>query len=292
MSASIFVFAAATAAQVATPHSVNAEAARAAGYAQAQAALAASDVQYAPRLQGSTPSASAAGPSIPVSSRAFDGLEIRPLADARANVRYYKGIATVDREGGSAAVQVTPLGMDHGRLTFAVSVLNLSQAPDNFGIENVTATVGDQPVPVLSRDRLDHMASNRAHWKQFGLAMVGGLASAAAANSTDTYHATTYTPYGTYETTMTAPSIGGQIAAANTSSATAYAIASVQARLDATRDALDNEILQTTTVMPQDSYAARFVIEKVKGNLPQTVHLVMTFAGDQYSFDFQVSKDR
>jgi hypothetical protein len=44
--------------------------------------------------------------------------------------------------------------------------------------------------------------------------------------------------------------------------------------------------------MPQDSYAARFVIEKFKGNWPQTVHLVMEFEGKQYPFDFQVSKTR
>ena len=219
-------------------------------------------------------------------------LQFDPISDAGANVRYYKGVATLDRVDGSAGVQVTPIGFDHGRLTFAVSVMNLSQAPDNFGIEDVTATVGDQNVAVLSRDRLDQMASNRAHWAQFAMAMVGGLAAASAASSRDTYHATTYTPHGTYSTYVSAPSIGGQIAAANTSNNTAIAIGGIQARLDATRDQLANEILQTTTVMPQDSYAARFVIEKFKGALPQKVHLVMAFAGKLYPFDFQVSKKR
>lgn len=217
-------------------------------------------------------------------------LKFEPIADASANVRYYKGVATLDREDSAAGVQVTPIGLDHGRLTFAVSVLNLSQTPDNFGIEDVTAMVGDQSVPVLSRDRLDQMARNRAHWAQFAMAMAGGLSAAAAATSRDTYHATTFTPHGTYSTYISAPSIGGQIAAANASNDAAFAIAGIQARLDNTRDALANEILQTTTVMPQDSYAARLVIEKFKGNWPQKVHLVVAFAGKQYPFDFQVSK--
>jgi hypothetical protein len=219
-------------------------------------------------------------------------LKFDPIADAGVNVRYLKGVATLDRADDAAAVQVTPIGLDHGRLTFAVSVLNLSQAPDNFGIEDVTATVGNQTVPVLSRDRLDQMARNRAHWAQFAMAMAGGLSAAAAASSRDTYHATTFTPHGMYSTTITTPSVGGQIAAAGAVAGTSVAIGAIQARLDATRDALANEILQTTTVMPQDSYAARFVIEKFKGNWPQNVHLVMTFAGKQYPFDFQVSKQR
>ena len=233
-----------------------------------------------------------AGALVLASSSAFaeTRLKFDPISDAGANVRYYKGVATLDRVDANAAVGVTPIGFDHGRLTFAVSVMNLSQTPDNFGIEDVTAMVGDKALPVLSRERLDQMARNRAGWATFAMAMVGGLSAAASANSRDTYRATTFTPRGTYSTVISAPSIGGQIAAANATNNAALAIGSIQARLDATRDALANEILQTTTVMPQDSYAARFVIEKFKGDLPQKVHLVMNFGGKQYPFDFQVSK--
>lgn len=291
MSLSIFVAAAAAAAQAAAsqPSHVDPAQSRAQGYAQAQAALSGSAVQYGAAPQ---PSPRAAVNPAAVASRGFDGLLFQPIADAGANVRYYKGVATIDRADQAAAVQVTPIGVDHHRLTFAVSVLNLSQAPDNFGIEDVMATVGDQSLPIVSRDQLDHRAKNRAHWKQFALAMAGGVSAAMSASSRDTYRATTYTPYGTYRTTITAPSIGGQIAAANTSAETSYAIAGIQARLDATREALADEILQTTTVMPQDSYAARFVIEKFKGRWPQRVHLVVAFAGNQYPFDFDVSKGR
>jgi hypothetical protein len=285
------------------------EQAQAQGYAEAQRALSGQPVTAVPpeqvqvlsvapgqpveatAAQASTPAVAASVPAGGLSSN-FDGLRVQVVPDAGTNVRYYKGVATVDRQDNSAAVQVTPMGMDHGRLTFAVSILNLGAAADNFGIENVTATVGGQALPVLSRERLDQMAKNRAGWAQFGMAMLGGLAAASAASTRDVYHATTVTPRGLYSTTITAPSIGGQIAAANASASTGYAIAGIQARLDATREALANEILQTTTVMPQDAYAARIVIEKFKGHWPQRVHLTMAFAGKQYPFDFDVSKGR
>jgi hypothetical protein len=285
----IAFFAAAAAPAAAQP--LTAEQARAAGYAQAQAQLSGSAPQYAAAPQTSARPAVPAG-ALVMSSSAFDGLQFRPISDSGANVRYFKDVATIDRANDFAAVQVAPVGLDHGRLTFAVSVLNLGQAPDNFGIENIAATVGGQQLPVLSRDRLEHMASNRAHWKQFGMAVIGGLAAASAASARDTYRATTITPYGAYHTTISTPSIGGQIAAANSSAAASYAIAGIQAKLDATREALADEILQTTTVMPQDSYAARIVIEKFKGKWPQTVHLTVAFAGQQYPFDFEVSKGR
>lgn len=219
-------------------------------------------------------------------------LAFEPVASVGANVRYFKGVATLDREDTSAAVQVTPLGLDHGRLSFAVSVLNLGQISGNFGIENIKATVGTQVILVLSRERLDSMARNRAHWAQFAVAMATGLGAAAAASTRDTYQATTFTPHGTYSTFISAPSIGGQIAAANMSNDGAFAVAGIQARLDATRNALANEIVQTTTVMPNDSYAGRFVMDKFKGDLPQDVHLEVAFGGKQYPFDFQVSKQK
>lgn len=291
MTISILALAAAAAAQAAAPQALSPEQARAQGFAQAQAQLAGTSSPYVAVPQAAVRAAVPSG-ALVASSSGFGGLQFRPVADAGANVRYFKGVATVDRANDFAAVQVAPVGLDHGRLSFAVSVLNLSQAPDNFGIENIAATVGGQQLPVLSRDRLDHMASNRAHWKQFGMAVIGGLAAASAASVRDTYRATTFTPHGLYSTSISMPSIGGQIAAANTSAASSYAIAGIQARLDATREALADEILQTTTVMPQDSYAARIVIEKFKGKWPQTVHLTVAFAGQQYPFDFEVSKGR
>lgn len=217
-------------------------------------------------------------------------LSFTPAQEDGVNIRYLQGVATLDRQDTAGAVQITPIGLDHGRLTFAVSVLNLSNASDNFGVEDIQATVGDQALPVLTRERLDQMAKNRAMWAQIGVALAAGVAAGAAASTTDTYRATTYTPHGTYRTVITTPSVGGQIAAASAAAGGGYAIANIQSRLDETRQALANEIVQTTTVMPQDSYSGRFVIEKFKGKWPQDVHLSVTFAGRQYPFTFHVAK--
>lgn len=227
---------------------------------------------------------------IPSAASAETNLRFDPVQEQGENVRYVQGVATLDSEDDMAGVQVTPIGLDHGRLTFAVSVLNLSAASDNFGVEDIQATVDGQALPVLTRERLDKMARNRAGWAQFAVALASGLAAGAAANARDTYTATTYTPHGSYHTVISAPSVGGQIAAANAANNGGYAIASIQARLDETRQALANEIVQTTTVDPQDSYSGRFVIEKFKGKWPQDIHLMVQFAGHQYPFTFRVSK--
>jgi len=211
------------------------------------------------------------------------------------NVRYTQGVATYDLRREHGAVQITPLGLDHGRLTFGVAVLNLGQQADHFGVEDIAATINGQTTAVLTRDRLDRMARNRALWTQIAVAVVAGAAAGMAASSTDTYSATTYTPRGTYRTVMTGPSAAGQVAAAASVAGGAYTIANIQGQLDATRAALADEIVQTTTIDPEDSYAGRFVVEKLRGSanrLPQDVSLVLTFNGEPYSFTFRVTQAR
>lgn len=132
------------------------------------------------------------------------------LPQEGVTTRYTQGVATYDLRGGRGAVQITPLGVDHGRLTFGVVVLNLGTAPDHFGVEDIQASARGQAIPVLSRERLDQMARNRAMWTQIGVALLAGAAAASAAGSRDTYRATTFTPRGTYRTVIRGPSAGGK----------------------------------------------------------------------------------
>jgi hypothetical protein len=209
-------------------------------------------------------------------------------------IRFVQGIATVDLPREHGAVQVTPLGLDHGRLTFAVAVLNKGPSADNFGIEDIRASIGGQDVPVLSRERLDQMARNRALWTQIAIAALAGAAAGVAASQHDTYRATTFTRHGTYRTIVRMPSAAGQIAAAGSVAAGAYGISQVQQQLDATRAGLADEIVQTTTIEPEDSYGGRIVVEKPHGQAtwPQEVQLVVTFNGEAYPFTFRVSRAR
>jgi hypothetical protein len=200
-----------------------------------------------------------------------------------ASIRFVQGIATIDVAREHGAVQVTPLGVDHGRLTFAVAVLNKGPSSDNFGIEDIHAAIGDQ------------MARNRALWTQIAIAALAGAAAGVAASQNDTYRATTYTPHGTYRTVIRMPSTSGQIAAAGSVAAGAYGMSQVQQQLDATRAALANEIVQTTTIDAQDSYAGRIVVDKPDGphsGWPQEVRLTVSFNGEDYPFTFRVARAR
>ncbi|MDT9598646.1 hypothetical protein [Sphingosinicella rhizophila] len=226
---------------------------------------------------------------------AKDKLKFEPITEEGASVRYEQGVATLDRQATRGAVQVTPLGLDHDRLTFGIAVFNLGDQSDNFGVEDVRVQVAGTQFAVLTREQLDKKAKNRAMWSQIGVALLAGAAAGAAASSTNHYTATTYTPRGTYRTHITAPSVGGQIAANNITRDGGYAIGAIQARLDATRHALANEIVQTTTVDPDDSYGGRFVVSKLKGpaaKWPQDVLITVTFNGEEYPFTFRVTRNR
>lgn len=222
-------------------------------------------------------------------------VNFEPVAADGTTVRYLQGTPTVDQRRERGAIQVTPLGVDHGRLTFGVWALNLGTASDNFGVEDIQAGINGQSTVVLTRDRLDQMARNRAMWSAIAVAVIAGAAAASAASARDTTTATTYTPRGTYRTVISSPSTAGQIAAAGAVAGGAYTINNIQGQLDATRAALADEIVQTTTVDPEDSYGGRIVIEKVRGragSYPQTVRLVINFNGEDYPFEFRVTRAR
>jgi len=222
-------------------------------------------------------------------------LSFEPVPIEGNSVRYTQGAVTIDSRREHGAVQLMPLGLDHGRLTFGVSVLNLGASSYNFGITDIHANVGGQDVVVLSRERLDQMARRRAGWAQFAVALAAGMGAAAAASSHDTYSATTYGPRGTYRTIIRTQSAAGQVAAAATIAGGAYTIGQIQNQLDATRATLADEIVQTTTVDPEDSYAGRFVIEKPTGRVrgwPQDVRVVVSINGEEHQFMFHAVRAR
>lgn len=215
---------------------------------------------------------------------------VQPIQVGVETVRYDHGIATVDLEKARGAVQVTPLPMDHGSLSFEVAVWNKADRPSNIDGDSFAFSAGSEQLPVLSRETLEKKAKNRAMWAQIAIAAVGGLSAAALANQRDYYHSTLVTPHGTYHASFSAPSTSGQIAAGATVAATAVGIAAVQTRLDQTRAALGEHIVQLTTIDPQDSYAGRVVVTKIKARaLPQRVDLIVHWNGEDFPFAFQMA---
>ena len=231
----------------------------------------------------------------PVTAEAQRRVNFEPINAPEGAVRYNQGRASVEVTTPGGAVQITPLGLENNRLTFGVAVLNLGQNSATFGTENITASVGTSDILVLTAERLRQQAERRAGWATFATAMAGGLSAAAAGSARDTYSATTYTPRGTYRTVISRPSVGGQIAAAGITAGTVYTISNIQAQLDQTLAMLGDEIVQTTTIDPQDSYAGRFVLATLpRGHTrwPQDVTVVVNYDGQQYPFTFRVTRAR
>jgi hypothetical protein len=231
--------------------------------------------------------------SLLVASPAVAGpkIVVYPVQVGSETIRYKQGVPTLDLEKARGAVQITPLPLDHGSLSFSVAVYNNGDASANIDISNFSVTAGPQQLPVFSREELESKAENRAMWTQIGLAVLGGVAAGVSASETETYRSTLVTPRGTYRAYYTRPSLAGQLQADAMIAGTGMAIASVENQLDETRAALGDNIVQLTTVEPGESYAGQIVVKKIKSKkLPQKVDIVVHWNGEDYPFAFQVAK--
>lgn len=219
---------------------------------------------------------------------------VYPMQTGDEVARFRQGVPTLDLETEDGAIQVTPLPMDHGSLSFGIGVYNKGKQAANFGIENFKVHVGAQDVAVLTKDQLVSKAKNRAMWTAIALAAVAGATAAAVANAhtTQTYRSNTYTPWGnvhhiasyrdnTLGTVAAGAAVGGGVAG----------IVGIQNRLDYTVANLNDEIVQTTTVEPDASYGGRVVFSKIKAKtLPQDVRIDITWNGRTYPFAFRIAK--
>lgn len=222
---------------------------------------------------------------------AQDKYAIHPVRLADESIRFYKGVPTIDVDGKEGAVQVSPLAMDHGSFSFSVAVLNKGQVPADFDVSDVTAEVGGAQLICFTKDELEKKAKNRAMWTAIAIGVAGGLASAAAASQRDHYHATMFTPRGTYRAFYSAPSVAGQMQATAIAAGTGYSIAKIQENLDATRIALGDNIIQRTTIDPGEGYGGQVVLHKVKlKTLPQQLVVVVKWNGEEHRFGFLVGK--
>lgn len=207
------------------------------------------------------------------------------------NVRYAKGVPTVDLEQRGGAVQIRPLPMDHGSYVFSVAVYNDGDLPADMDIADVVVTSDSQPVGVQGVDRLIKKAKHRAFWSQLGVAMLGGLAAGAASSERDTYYSSYHSRYSSYHSYFSAPSLAGQLEADRITDETGAALAGMQAQLDATSAALSDQVMQLSTVDPGGMYAGKVVLEKIRvRDLPQDITITVNWNGEQYPFAFRLAK--
>lgn len=216
-----------------------------------------------------------------------------PHPTAGQSVRYVQGRATIFAEGTNGAVQVTALGPNEkGRLIYSVAAQNRSAEPHNFGSENVTLSANGAPVRVFSYNDLERMAKNEATTLLVLTALAGG-AAAAAAYSGPTSTSTTYTPYGTYRTETTNRAAQAVAASAATASS-AIQMRQISDNLDDTLANLGMNVLQTTTIDPEDDFGGQVIADRV--SIPKAgelgTSLTVTFAGEDYVVNFGISQQK
>jgi len=221
-------------------------------------------------------------------------LILYPVQSGPETIRYRTGIPTLNIEGPTGSVTVTPLPLDHGHATFGVAVYNKGNNSTNFGIEDISATIGARKIPILTREELQRRAKSRAAWSAVGLAVLAGAAAAAASTAYTTQHSygNVRTPHGTYawSSTYRDNSLGALGATAAIAGGTA-GIIGIQNRLDYTLGTLANDIVQITTVDPDNSYGGEIVVEKPSGvDHPYDVTITVHFNDVDYPFTFRLTE--
>ncbi|HEY2773705.1 MAG TPA: hypothetical protein VGK20_06610 [Candidatus Binatia bacterium] len=219
---------------------------------------------------------------------------VAPLESPPATVRYDHGAGTISLVQHNGALQMTPFGVENGKLVFGVAAFNNSAHPANFGVENIHVVTGENKgLRVFTADDLAREARNKATAESVGLAVVGAAGVAASIAASDqSYHGTYHTPHGSYRYHEHYEDPGVAIAGSALSAGAAGAgIYAVQRSLDATLAGIGQTILQTTTLDPGRSVGGRVVIAKSQSNYyPQDVTVIVDWNGEQYAFPFRVEK--
>jgi hypothetical protein len=226
------------------------------------------------------------------SSAVMAELIVQPVPVAEETARYDRGLPTITIWREKGALQVRPRKLDHGSVAFDVAVYNRAAEPANFDTSNVEATVDGMVIRPLTLVELEKKAKSRAMWSQIGVAVLAGVAAGAMASQRDEYTSTVSTPHGVYRGYYSAPSVGGQLAAAGMVAGGGVAIASIDNQLKATLDNMQDNVIQITTINPGDSYAGMLVLQKAKSKkLPLRVDVKLTWNGETYPFAFRVVKE-
>jgi hypothetical protein len=218
-------------------------------------------------------------------------IDIHGLVQGAEGARFVKGVPTLELPLKYGAVQVRPLGFDHNDTVFAVAVFNAGAEPANIALEDMHATLNDQPIRIWTGQDLARQAKNRAMWAQLGIAFLTVAGSAAAASQRDYYHSTFSTPHGVYSFSSSYPSVSGQLLANSIAANGALSMAFVQQRLDMALANIDENVVQRTTVDPGMAYGAIVVVDKVDyGKAPLELRLAIDWNGERYPFAFLLTK--
>jgi hypothetical protein len=223
---------------------------------------------------------------------------VDPVAAPNQEVRYDRGTPTTYSEQTNGAVQITPFGIDgrDGRLVFGVAAYNKSQAPSNFGVEDVYMTAsGERQLHVFTSDELVREATSRANAATVAVAILGLAAAISAADgATTTTRGRFWTRNGPVRFVSRTHDPGAAfVGAATAAIGTGLVIGSIRNDLDRTIAGISNEILETTTIDPDRSYGGIVVGERLpQPTAPQDVLVTVNFNGEQHQFRYSIVRAR
>lgn len=190
------------------------------------------------------------------------------VVDVRANPdqqsQFVQGReAVVSRMPASSTLILEARDPFEKRAVMTIGVANNGTVPFNFGPENVTVTIGEQVVSMITYDELMREQKRREGRRRFAMALSGALNDASASYAGNTYGTTTYSgttngvvagqPFSTQTTGMGTYSghdaTAAAIARANANAENARNSAALEANL-ASRRAQIEQVVQLNTIMP------------------------------------------
>lgn len=204
-----------------------------------------------------------------------DEYRMLPTGDNGVGVRFSRGNAAMISDGPNGSVMLLPIRYNSSnRLYFAVSALNVSNVPINFGTEDVSVYVDDY-APVRVQDF--NILRQQARWHAqreldaawVNAAMDGYLAYAADPNRTDRYsHAYRYAE-GRYA--MSSASIN-------------YALNNSVARMG-------RSVLQTSTIDPGTAHAGWVYADQliVPDTQVRRLRVAVNLGGHEHNFSIDLA---
>ncbi len=219
-------------------------------------------------------------------------------------LKFVQGIGTLTSKGEDHEMfmHTTFRTQPPARPTFSFGYANNSSAEVNFGPDNIRAFYRGNPVPIYTYEsRVAEIQADK-RGKQVALAILGGLATAAAVHSasrqtyTTNYSGAVYgrrgyvgSYFGSSTTTVYDP-LAGIFAGAAVGGATVYGIGQIEHSAKAEEDAAQ-AILQTNTVEPQKMVTGQIVVKDCCDVVPKEndkLRFEVTVRGTTRVFEFVI----
>lgn len=237
-----------------------------------------------PSIEARAEGPSNIGPSLKALSLAAFGLALlsgcstmvsySPKAsDQEQAIRYDHGVGTLYSRNSDHDIYIFPTYklQNAGEPTFTISFANKSEVPVNFSVDNVKAYFGTTPIPIYSyEEKVAEIRANK-RGKQVAMAILGGLAAAAAANAasrqtyTSSYSGSAWsrghsTSFSALNTVQVYDPLRGMVVGAAIGGATGLGIRQIEYNAQ-NEELVANEILQQNTVDPQRIVRGNLVLK-------------------------------